>query len=279
MFNSPQALFYHGAMSQKFELRARKHLGQHFLHNQAVIGQLLHAIAGRPGQQILEIGPGLGALTLPLLAQVKAMVAIDLDTRVMEILAAKAAPVGTLDLRHGDFLQLTLNELGPGPWRLVGNLPYNLSSSILVHCVAQRAHIADMHFMLQLEVVRRLVAAPGSKDYGRLSLLVQRYFYCEELFTVGPENFTPPPRVQSAVVRLTREAASRWAVRDEGCWDLILRRAFGQRRKMLRASLAGLLDSEELAAQAVAPTARPEQLSGADFARLANALAAKNLED
>ena len=194
-------------MSQKFELRARKHLGQHFLHNQAVIGQLLHAIAGRPGQQILEIGPGLGALTLPLLAQVKAMAAIDLDTRVMEILAAKAAPVGTLDLRHGDFLQLTLNELGPGPWRLVGNLPYNLSSPILVHCVAQRAHIADMHFMLQLEVVRRLVAAPltASPPHRAVKTTAASACWCSAIFTA--RNFSPSGR---RISRRRRGCSRRW---------------------------------------------------------------------
>ena len=257
-------------MKQSFEVKAKTQLGQHFLADGRVIAQLIHAINPKRGEALLEIGPGLGALTLPLLRVAGALTALEVDGRVIDILRAKAAPLGQLNLIHGDFLR---HDLGPGCWRLVGNLPYQLSSPILAHCVAARAHILDMHFMLQKEVVERLCAEPGNRDYGRLSLLLQRHFEPEALFDIPPEAFSPPPRVQSAVVRLTPRPAPAWAVADEAAWDAIVRTAFGQRRKMLRQSLKAYFSSAELEALGIDPTARPENLSGGDFATLANAKA------
>uniref|UniRef100_UPI0026144F23 ribosomal RNA small subunit methyltransferase A n=1 Tax=uncultured Cardiobacterium sp. TaxID=417619 RepID=UPI0026144F23 len=155
--------------------------------------------------------------------------------------------------------------------RLVGNLPYNLSSPILFHCLAQRQHIHDMHYMLQKEVVDRITAAPGSKTWGRLSLMAQLWCETTALFDIPPDAFDPPPKVDSAVVRLVPRAAPAWQIDDLATFDETVRLAFAQRRKMLRKTFAHWLTADDLAALAIDPTARAETLDGAAFARLANA--------
>ena len=412
------------------EVKAAKHLGQHFLRDEAVIARLLAVINAQADERILEIGPGLGALTLPLLRQTGALTAVEYDPRVLAPLAKKTAPLGTLHLIHADILDIDFGNMLPPPvgdwnsssegreswgggskqpasatstppsprgggagggvsphtadaesstdlppppvgegrgggskqpapatstppsprgggagghprkrhppfswvpgggvrphtaaaesstehrmrlgapqeagtitaphspaetppppvgegWgggskqteatkklRLVGNLPYNLSSPILFHCLAQRQHIHDMHYMLQKEVVDRITAAPGSKTYGRLSLMAQLWCETTALFDIPPDAFDPPPKVDSAVVRLVPRAAPAWQIDDLATFDETVRLAFAQRRKMLRKTFAHWLTADDLAALAIDPTARAETLDGAAFARLANA--------
>ena len=347
------------------EVKAAKHLGQHFLRDEAVIARLLAVINAKAGEAILEIGPGLGALTLPLLRQTGAMTAVEYDPRVLAPLARKAATLGTLHLIHADILTIDFGELlakqppppvgegrgggsdqpasatstppspraggagsgvhphtaaaesvathrvrlgapqaaeiitaphsstdlppppqsggglgrgcenlrsdNPQKLRLVGNLPYNLSSPILFHCLAQRQHIHDMHYMLQKEVVDRITAAPGSKTYGRLSLMAQLWCETTALFDIPPDAFDPPPKVDSAVVRLVPRPAPAWQIDDLATFDETVRLAFAQRRKMLRKTFAHWMNAAALEALDIDPTARAETLDGAAFARLANA--------
>lgn len=258
------------------EVRAAKHLGQHFLHDESVINRLIAAIRPQRDERIIEIGPGLGALTLPLLQACGALTAIEFDPRVLAPLRRDAAALGMLNLIHADILKVQFADLGLSPpLKIVGNLPYNLSSPIIFHCLAQRHLIHSMHFMLQKEVVARLCAVPGSKTYGRLSIMVQLYCASEALFDIAPDAFDPPPKVDSAVVRLTPLPEPRWAVHDFATFDYIVRAAFAQRRKMLRKSLSQWFAAADLSALGVDPTARPETLSGAAFARLANQLTAQ----
>ena len=380
------------------EVKAAKHLGQHFLRDEAVIARLLAVINAKAGEAILEIGPGLGALTLPLLRQTGAMTAVEYDPRVLAPLAKKAATLGALHLIHADILTINFGELlaadslpppvgegrggfhphttvaesstdakkplslwergwgegeksegskhpasaseslpspcgggagsgvhphtaaaesaathrvrlgapqaaeiitaphfptdlppppqsggglgrgcenlrsdNPQKLRLVGNLPYNLSSPILFHCLAQRQHIHDMHYMLQKEVVDRITAAPGSKTYGRLSLMAQLWCETTALFDIPPDAFDPPPKVDSAVVRLVPRAAPAWQIDDLATFEETVRLAFAQRRKMLRKTFAHWMSTAALEALDIDPTARAETLDGAAFARLANA--------
>lgn len=257
------------------EVRAAKSLGQHFLRDEGVIAQMVGAIDPRAGEMLLEIGPGLGALTLPVLARAKALTAVEFDTRVLDILARKAKVLGNLQLIHADVLTVDLAaQAGGKKLRLIGNLPYNLSSPILFHCLCARAHIEDMHFMLQKEVVERIVAVPGSKAYGRLSVMVQQVCDVENLFVIQPDAFEPPPKVDSAVVRLQPLAAPRWPC-DDTCFDRVVRAAFSQRRKMVRKSLGQWFAQEDFATLGIAATARPEELDGSAFAALAQRMQEK----
>ena len=259
------------------EVRAAKALGQHFLRDEGVIMQMVAEIDPRGGERIIEIGPGLGALTLPVLERCQAMQAIEFDPRVLDILARKAKALGTLTLIHDDVLNVDLSALAGGePIRLIGNLPYNLSSPILFHCLAARAQIIDMHFMLQKEVVERITAEPGSKAYGRLSVMVQQVCDTEYLFDIPPDAFDPPPKVDSAVVRLVPLAAPRWAVDDQERFAWLVRTAFSQRRKMVRKSLGTWFTSDDFNALGIDPTARPETLDGSDFAAMTQWMLRKN---
>lgn len=251
------------------EVRAAKALGQHFLRDDNVIARMVDEIDPRVGEAIVEIGPGLGALTLPVLQRCRALTAIEFDPRVLDILARKAKALGALHLLHDDVLNVDLAALAAGKMlRLIGNLPYNLSSPILFHCLAARTHIADMHFMLQKEVVERIVAAPGSKAYGRLGIMIRQACDAEHLFDIAPDAFDPPPKVDSAIVRLVPLAAPRWPVDNEENFALLVRTAFSQRRKMVRKSLAQWFGADDFAALDIDPTARPETLDGSDFAAM-----------
>lgn len=262
------------------EVKAAKHLGQHFLTDPSVIARMVKAIAPQQGESLIEIGPGLGALTLPVLEKSGALTAIEYDHRVLAPLQQKAAKLGKLTLIEADILTVNFSELQlPSPLRLIGNLPYNLSSPILFHCLAQRQQIRDMHFMLQKEVVDRITASPGNKDYGRLSLMLQQHLEAEPLFDISADAFDPPPKVESAVVRLTPRPNPAWLVENTAHFEQIIRLAFSQRRKMLRKSLAAYFDSATLTALNIDPTARPETLSGAEFATLANHLTQQHPHD
>jgi 16S rRNA (adenine1518-N6/adenine1519-N6)-dimethyltransferase len=250
--------------------RPRKRFGQHFLHDPGILRRIVAAIAPQPGQHIVEIGPGEGAMTLPLLREAGKLTAIELDRDLIEPLREKARPIGELAIVNADVLTVDFAALAQGGMiRLVGNLPYNISTPILFHCLDHAAAIADMHFMLQKEVVDRMAAAPGSKTYGRLSVMLQLRCTVEPLLKVPPGAFRPPPKVDSAVVRLTPLPASALPGVDFATIGNIVRAAFGQRRKTLSNALSSLLDARAIAAAGIDPRARAEQLPPADFVALA----------
>ena len=251
--------------------RPKKHFGQHFLHERSVIERIVAAISPRPGDRIVEIGPGEGALTLPLLRAAGRLTAIELDADLIEPLRARAVGVGELDITHADVLKVDLSALANGgKLRLAGNLPYYASSPILFHCLAHADGIADMHFMLQKEVVERMAAAPGGKVYGRLSVMLQLSCKVEPLLRVGPGAFRPPPKVESAVVRLTPlPAAQRPAPKLASAIGAVVRAAFGQRRKTLANALRGLLGADAIRAAGINPGARAETVSPQGFVALA----------
>jgi len=252
----------------------RKRFGQHFLHDPQVIARIVAAIGPRPGQRWVEIGPGLGALTRPLLQAVGELDVVELDRDLLEPLQARCAGLGTLRIHQADALAFDFARLrGAGPrLRVAGNLPYNISTPLLFHLLTQAEHLDDLHFMLQREVVERMAAGPGEDAYGRLSVMLQYRCRIEALFTVGPGAFQPPPKVWSAVVRLVPHETSAITVRDEQRFAQVVRRAFAQRRKTLRNSLQGLLDVDQIKAAGVDPIARPETLDLAAFAALSEAV-------
>ena len=233
--------------------RPRKRYGQHFLHDARVLARIVAAIAPQPGDVLVEIGPGEGALTRPLLERAQSLHAIEVDRD----LAARLRALPGLILHEGDALEFDFARL-PAGLRLVGNLPYNISTPLLFHVARYAERIRDMHFMLQLEVVERMVAAPSTAEYGRLSVALQARFAMEKLFTVSKGAFRPPPKVESAVVRLTPLRAM-LAIDED-----VLRRAFSARRKQLRNALPGV----DLAAAGIDARLRPENLSPADYARI-----------
>ena len=255
-----------------FRNSAKKHLGQHFLHERGVIDKIIHALHLKPEDRVVEIGPGQGALTFPLLQAHGELTAIEFDRDLLVPLQQHAAALGHLHLIHSDVLNVAFDELYPGQMiRLVGNLPYNLSSPILFHALAYAPVIQDMHFMLQKEVVDRMAASPGSKVYGRLSVMLQAYCSVTPLFKVPPGAFRPPPKVDSAVVRLIPKPVDQIAINSPSMFSAIVRDAFGQRRKTLRNSLQNLCDSELLQSVHIDPQKRAEQLTFHEFIAIANA--------
>lgn len=249
----------------------KKSLGQHFLHERAYIDRIVQAVDPQPGDRLVEIGPGQGAITLPLLRRHGALTVIEFDRDLLRPLAAMAEGLGELSIVHCDVLEVDFTALAGGaPIRLVGNLPYNISSPILFHVLEHAAVIRDMVFMLQKEVVDRMAAGPGSKTYGRLGVMLQAWCRVTALFDVGPGAFRPPPRVDSAVVRLVPRPPEEVGIADPARFAAIVRDAFGQRRKTLRNSLARLCDEATIRAAGIDPQARAEQLAVEDFVRLAN---------
>ena len=250
---------------------ARKRFGQHFLHDPRVIGKILAAVAPRPGETLVEVGPGLGAITLPLLEMAGALTAVELDRDVIPHLTAAARGKGELTVVQGDALTTDFRRFVPesGKLRLVGNLPYNVSTPLLFHFLEQADRITDMHFMLQKEVVQRMAAKPGGKEYGRLTVMLAARCRVEPLFNIGPGAFRPPPKVDSAFVRLTPYASPPFAIRDAARYAEVVSRAFSHRRKTLKNALAGLVDVAVILAAGIDPKARPETLSAAEYARLA----------
>ncbi|PZP59878.1 MAG: 16S rRNA (adenine(1518)-N(6)/adenine(1519)-N(6))-dimethyltransferase [Pseudoxanthomonas spadix] len=254
-----------------FSAPAKKSLGQHFLHERHYIDRIVQAVDPKPGDTLVEIGPGQGAITFPLLRRHGALTAIEFDRDLIAPLTAAAQGVGELTIIHRDVLSVDFTELAAGrTLRLVGNLPYNLSSPILFHALDHAASIADMHFMLQKEVVDRMAAGPGSKVYGRLSVMLQAYCEVTPLFVVPPGAFSPPPKVDSAVVRLVPRDPARIEVRDPKRLEAVVRAAFGQRRKTLRNALSGVCEVTQIEAAGIRPDARAEQVAVRDFIALAN---------
>jgi 16S rRNA (adenine1518-N6/adenine1519-N6)-dimethyltransferase len=254
--------------------RTRKRFGQHFLHDQNTILRILRAIDPQPGDNLIEIGPGEGALTLPLLRACQNLTAIELDRDLLAPLQQRAISIGRLEIINADILEFDLESLPmEGPLRLVGNLPYNISTPLMFHLLESVSRIRDMHFMLQKEVAQRIVAGPGDRHYGRLSVMLQYRCECQYLFEVAPECFRPPPKVDSAVIRLLPLAAPAYDVGDYATFSSIVQTAFGQRRKTIGNSLKGLLSRQLIADCGIDPGLRAENLALADFASLSRARA------
>jgi 16S rRNA (adenine1518-N6/adenine1519-N6)-dimethyltransferase len=245
----------------------RKRFGQNFLIDDGIIHAIVNAIHPQAGETLVEIGPGLGALTKPLLERIAHLHAVELDRDIIARLQS-AYPPERLTLHSGDALKFDFAELG-NALRIVGNLPYNISSPLLFRLMEFSAHISDMHFMLQKEVVERMVAAPSSHDYGRLSIMLQRRFHLAWLLDVPPTAFNPPPKVESAVVRLIPKTPAEIVALDEALFARVVLAAFSQRRKTLRNTLAGVLNAEGFAALAIDPGQRAENLALGEYERIA----------
>jgi 16S rRNA (adenine1518-N6/adenine1519-N6)-dimethyltransferase len=254
--------------------RPRKRFGQNFLHDPAVIGRILDCIDPRPGQHLIEIGPGQGALTVGLLQRAGEIDAIELDRDLLEPLTRRCAGMGELHLHSADALKFDFHTLRTDdrPLRLVGNLPYNISTPLLFHLLGQAEIIGDMHFMLQKEVVDRMAAGPGSRTFGRLSVMVQLACEVSPLFDIGPGAFDPPPKVDSSLVRLRPLPQSVLPREQHQAFSGFVARVFAQRRKTLRNNLRGLLDEPAIRALDIDPATRPECLDLRTIVRLFEAL-------
>ncbi len=251
----------------------RKRFGQNFLQKQEVIDDILHAIGPRPDDLMVEIGPGLGALTQPLAKALKQLHVIELDRDIVKTLREKYDG-GNVVIHEGDALKFDFTSLGTN-LRVVGNLPYNISTPLLFHLTGQIDCVRDIHAMLQKEVVERMVAAPDTSAYGRLSVALQYRFEMEKVLDVGPEAFFPQPKVQSAVIRMLPRAQPELAATDEALFARIVTTAFSQRRKTLRNTLRNVLEPADFEALGIDANARAETISVSDFVRMANWVALK----
>ena len=253
-------------------IRARKRLGQHFLHDPAVIDRLISTIAPEPKDAMVEIGSGRGALTQPLLETLETIHVIELDARLAEYLMKLVTEPQRLIMHRGDALKIDFSSLVPasGSLRIVGNLPYNISTPILFHLLSHRTVIEDMHLMLQKEVATRITATPGGKEYGRLTVMLAPWVDAQACFDVGPGAFSPPPKVWSTVIRLTPRTEARFNIKNQERFSALVARTFSMRRKTIARSLSGWLSREQISAAGIDPGERPEQLRPEDFAKLAN---------
>jgi len=263
--------------------RARKRFGQNFLRDSSVIDRIIATMAIRDDDHWLEIGPGQAALTLPLAAQLGAQGRLDLlelDRDLAQRLEQHFDGCDNVRVHSVDAMRFDYTQLGETPRRLCGNLPYNISTPLIFHLLAQvhrgrgatgNLIIRDMYFMLQKEVVERITAAPGSKAYGRLSVMTQYHCHTETLFDVPPNAFQPQPKVMSAVVKLQPHHQSDLSANDEEQLRTVVAAAFSQRRKTLRNTLKSIISGEALAALDIDPAARAETLSVAEFVKIANA--------
>ncbi|MCU7892778.1 MAG: 16S rRNA (adenine(1518)-N(6)/adenine(1519)-N(6))-dimethyltransferase RsmA [Candidatus Thiodiazotropha sp. (ex Ustalcina ferruginea)] len=252
--------------------RPRKRFGQNFLHDPNIIQRIVQAIDPQPGEHLIEIGPGQGAITTELLPLVGRMQVVELDRDLIEPLAQRCASLGELEIHNTDALKFDFSSLveADRPLRVVGNLPYNISTPLLFHLLDQSEHLLDMHFMLQKEVVDRMAAEPGNKIYGRLSVMLQARARVTSLFHIGPGAFNPPPKVDSAFVRLQPSNPPPYRIDDWGLFSTLVRQAFSQRRKTLRNSLRKTLSTDTIEAAGIDPGCRAEQLSVENFATLSN---------
>ena len=252
-------------------MRAKKRLGQHFLHDPAVIRKLVELIRPGPGDAMVEIGPGPGALTIPLVEKLERLHVVEIDRELAAQLPQRVAHPERLVVHEADALTFDFGALATEPrsLRVVGNLPYNISTPLLFHLLRFDAAIKDIHVMLQREVVERMTAQPGGKDYGRLTVMLALFAQCKSCFDVGPGAFAPAPKVWSTVVRLTPHASPPFPVADRERFAALVAHLFSMRRKTLGRALKGRLVAEQIAAVGIDPKARPETLAPADFARLA----------
>ena len=252
--------------------KPRKRFGQNFLHDRHVIHKIVESINPAPDDSLVEIGPGQGAITKDLLQAVGSLDVVELDRDLVGPLAEMCGPLGELRIHNADILKFDLCQLAAAgrPLRVVGNLPYNISTPILFHLLEQARCIKDMHFMLQKEVVQRMAASPGGKTYGRLSVMLQAQCKVTKLFEIPPGAFNPPPKVDSAFVRLVPFDEPPVQIDDMGLFQQVVTQAFAQRRKTLRNSLGKLLSAEAIESAGIDPGLRAERLDVEAFARLAN---------
>ncbi|AUL48291.1 16S rRNA (adenine(1518)-N(6)/adenine(1519)-N(6))-dimethyltransferase [Bordetella trematum] len=250
--------------------QARKRFGQHFLTDDSVVEGIVRAIAPARDDAVVEIGPGLSALTAPLLEHLDRLSVVEIDRDLAARLRRKYPPE-RLTVVEADALTVDFRQFGAG-MRVVGNLPYNISSPLLFHLMAAADLVRDQHFMLQREVIDRMVAEPGTADYGRLSVMLQSRYRMAKLFDVPPEAFDPPPRVVSAVVRMVPLGPERPQPRSEAAFEAVVARAFAQRRKMLRRGLGDWAAHVPWEAVGIAPTARAEEVGVPAFIKLTDAL-------
>lgn len=258
-----------------YEHQARKRFGQNFLVDANIIQRIVRAVSPRAGDRLVEIGPGQGAITGELLRACPDLQVVELDRDLIPLLKDKFSQYPDFTIHSADALKFDFSQLlSEGQTlRVVGNLPYNISTPLLFHLLGYRGLIADMHFMLQKEVVERMAAEPGNKDYGRLSIMCQYYCSVEFLFEVGPGCFRPAPKVDSAIVRLTPHKALPFAAEDPKLLDNLVKTAFQQRRKTLRNALKQWLPEADMWQKVdIDPQQRPENLSVRDYVTLANHL-------
>lgn len=250
---------------------AKKRYGQHFLHDPGTIERIVRAIDPQPGDRLVEVGPGRGAITAPVLERAGALDVVEIDADVVPTLQQHCAGRGDLRVHLADALEFDFRALrGDGPrLRLIGNLPYNVSTPLLFHFITQLDAIADLHFMLQREVVTRMAAAPGSRDYGRLTVMLAPHVRVERLFDIGTGAFRPPPQVVSTFFALHPHREPPFRTGDTATFARVVAAAFSKRRKTLRNSLQGVLLPEQIVAAGVDPGARAETLSPAQFGALA----------
>ena len=249
---------------------AKKRFGQNFLTDQSVIASLINAISPQANDLMVEIGPGLGALTKPLLQNLNLLHVVEVDRDIISWMQKEYANQ-SIEIHNADALKFDFGSMGSN-LRVTGNLPYNISTPILFHLLDNVSHICDMHFMLQKEVVERMVAMPSTPAYGRLSVMLQYHLHMEYLITVPPESFVPAPKVESAFVRCVPHATIPFVAKDEALFAKVVLVAFGQRRKTLRNTLKGLLDDDGFAALDINPQLRAENLSVAQFVAISNYL-------
>ena len=249
---------------------ARKRFGQNFLVDSGIISAIVSAINPQRGDTVVEIGPGLGAITEPLLARVDHLHVVEIDRDLIARLKKQHSPE-RMTIHEGDALAFDFASIGKN-MHLVGNLPYNISTPLLFHLADYAENVYDMHFMLQKEVVERMVAEPGDADFGRLSVMLQYRFYMEWLIDVPPESFEPAPKVESAVVRLIPKPAAELNAKNLDKLSQVVLAAFSQRRKMLRNTLKGLLDDAGFAALDIDPMRRAEDIPVEGYVRIANYL-------
>ncbi len=252
---------------------ARKRFGQHFLCDQDIIARIVHAVRPQALDNLVEIGPGLGALTRPLMACLSHFHVIELDRDIVARLQ-RAHPADQLSIHAADALSFDFASLGTD-LRIVGNLPYNISTPLLFHLAEFAPHIVDIHAMLQKEVVERMTASPDTHDYGRLSVMLQYRFEMEALFDVPPAAFDPPPKVESTVVRMIPRSAAATQAANQDTLAHVVSSAFAQRRKTLRNTLAGILNATDFEHLQIDPQRRAETVAVTDFIRIANYVESK----
>ena len=253
------------------EHRTRKRFGQHFLHDRNLVDLMVRTLGLQKDDTLVEIGPGRGALTYPLLEQLPHLHVVELDRDLIALLRQENSPE-RLTIHESDALRFDFRTLKPAdkPLRVIGNLPYNISTPLIFHLLSQADAISDMTFMLQKEVVDRLTASPGTRDWGRLSIMVQYHCQADYLFFVPPGAFSPPPKVDSAVVRLIPHASPPHPANDEEHLRRLVAQAFTQRRKAIRNSLKSQVTLEQFEQAGIDAGLRPDQLTVADYVTLAN---------
>ena len=268
-------------MSNKAGHQARKRFGQNFLHDPGVIERIVRAIHPKPEDTLVEIGPGLGAITEEILAVNPRLQVVELDRDLIPVLRTKFFNYPEFRIHEADALSFDFSQLADGGrgLRIIGNLPYNISTPLIFHLLGQAGVVKDMHFMLQKEVVQRLAAVPGDNNYGRLGIMAQYFCKVQPLFEVGPGAFRPAPKVDSAIVRLVPHETLPHPAKDLGTLQAVVRTAFNARRKTLRKALGSLITVGQLQSLGINDGLRPENLSLADYVLIADLLVDQKASD